>query len=50
VAQEPRDLAHRLAGPLIGDAVHRDDGDAIAFAHRRDLDVDRAAGIAGVTV
>jgi hypothetical protein len=40
VAQEPRELAHRLPRSLIGDAVNRDDGDAITCAHRRDLDVE----------
>jgi hypothetical protein len=50
VTQEPGDLAHRLPRSLIGDAVNRDDGDAIGCAHRRDLNADRAAGIAGVTV
>ena len=35
VAKQPHDFAHRLAGPLIGDAVNHDDSDAIMFAHWR---------------
>jgi len=34
VAQEPRDLAHRLSRALIRDAVDHDDRDAIGCAHR----------------
>jgi hypothetical protein len=33
VAQQPRELAHRLARTLIGDAVDHDDRDAIGRAH-----------------
>jgi hypothetical protein len=32
--EEPRNLPHRLARTLVGDAVHHDDGDAIGRAHR----------------
>jgi hypothetical protein len=35
LTQQPRDFPHRLAGTLIGDAVHHDHGDAISRAHRR---------------
>ena len=31
VTQQPRNFAHRLAGALIGNAVHRDDSDTIGF-------------------
>jgi hypothetical protein len=33
MAQQPHEFAHRLAGPLIGNAVHHDNGDAIGFVH-----------------
>jgi len=35
VTQQPHELAHRLAGALIGNPVNHDDGDAIGFAHGR---------------
>ena len=34
VGQQPSDLAHRLTCSLIGDAVDRNDGDAMGCAHR----------------
>src|SRR5262249_58850332 len=34
VAQKAREVADRLSGALIGDAVDHDDGDAIGRAHR----------------
>jgi hypothetical protein len=33
MTQQPCNFAHGLAGVLIGDAVHRDDGDTIDCTH-----------------
>jgi hypothetical protein len=37
VAQEPRELTHRLPRLLVGDTVDRDDRDAIGGAHHIQL-------------